>query len=275
MAEKKLDEPAPKGLEIKGEKGKENITITLGDDVDLGKIITYLKGSNIIHNEEPEENGKYYQICNNFTITIQMSGEKQNDIYGLELKNQNVLFYNTKKQEIHFNVGNKWATGNESPFTYRYKVSNKHILCSPMNRNQTNLLHNTAFRLVKDKYGNLSWFKTTNDGKIYMINNANVKEKDIEDIDNNQWVEISHTYGSNIATCFTNSISDYTGVKDENRPLPIKWFGRKLVGQDGITGKCLWGKGCCGCFNGSGYNESAMYSKEDEQNNGIDTTSKH
>ncbi|MBQ7552560.1 MAG: hypothetical protein IJT15_03895 [Rickettsiales bacterium] len=73
-------------------------------------------------------------------------------------------------------------------------------------------------------------------------------------------MQISHIYGSNIHDWWRYSIDNYYNINDNDEPSPIKRFGRTLIGQNGMTGECLWGRGCLSCCN-SGYNDESFYSK--------------
>ena len=121
----------------------------------------------------------------------------------------------------------------------------------------------------KDTNGNLSLFKDGEDGNVYILNKVNtgqdaimqtISTQKFEDIEQKNFTKISHTYGSNIRDWWRYSIDNYYNINDNDKPSPIKRFGRTLIGQNGMTGECLCGRGCLSCCN-SGYNDESFYSK--------------
>ena len=262
MEEKKLDEPTPKGLEIKDEEGKENITITLGDDVNLGKIVDYLVDEkHIARSITQDGNGNYfYEPVNNATITIKMCGEDQDDTYSVKMspdKDGDLFKYDKKDKEIVCN-----GDGIErSEFGYRVKCRNNCIACDIIDNKI--YLTDHMYYLIKDIEGNLSWLKTTKDEKPYMCN-AKGKNSDPEKIHNNEWKQIRHTFWSNISHWYMNNFDDF----DDNikkQTSKIKRFGRLFIGQQDMTGDCLCGTGCCS-FTPSGYNEYDFYKEKQNDN---------
>lgn len=104
---------------------------------------------------------------------------------------------------------------------------------------------------------------------LYILNKVNTNDSNImkqistqkfKDIKQKNFMQISHIYGSNIHDWWRYSIDNYYNINDNDEPSPIKRFGRTLIGQNGMTGECLWGRGCLSCCN-SGYNDESFYSK--------------
>ena len=261
MVEKKLDKQTPKGLEIEGEEGEENITITLGDDVNLEQIVDYLVDKKHITQIEQDENGDcVYRSVKKATITIKMCGKDQNDTYSFKMSpyGDGELFQYRKKYKYILCDGDGIKT---SDIFYRFKCRNNYITCKTID-NQ-NLLIKSRYGLVKDIKGNLSWCKTTKDGKVYMCN-AKDQNIDPDRIDKNKWKPIRYRFWSNIYHWYLNNFDDF----DDNikkQTSKIKRFGRLFIGQESMTGDWLCGKGCCG-LTPSGYNEYDFY-KEKPNNN--------
>ena len=131
MAEKKIDEPTPKGLEIKGEKGKANITITLGDDVNLEQIVDYLVDKEYIKQAEQDEEGNCcYKLANDATkITIKMCGKDQNDTYSVKMspdKDGKLFKYDKKNKDISCDGGGI----DISEKYHRFRCQNNYIACA-------------------------------------------------------------------------------------------------------------------------------------------------
>lgn len=255
MEEKKLDEPTPKGLEIKDEEGKENITITLGDDVNLEKIVTYLVNKKYIKQTGGDKVRNYfYKPVNNATITIKMRGEEQDDTYSVKMSPDEYgdLFKYDKKDKYIACNGNGI---NKVEWYKRFKCQNNCILCYPIDKSD--------YSLFKDIEGNLSWLKTTKDEKPYMCN-AKDKNSDPENIDEKEWKPIQHTFWSNIDHWYKNNLDDFDNDAKE-QPSKIKRFGRLFIGQQNMTGNWLCGSGCCS-FTPSGYNEYDFYQKKQNDN---------
>lgn len=261
MVEKKLNEPTPKGLEIKCEEGKENITITLGDDVDLGKIIQWLVEKQRIQQfKYKQDKPSSYKLRNDKdTITIKMQGNRQDDVYGVQMmadeKRNNLLFgYDEKRKKLFFN--------NDLQGNFRYVCRNKNIQCLTTEQS-SNLLALTGYYLEKDVEGNLSWYKTTKDGKVYMCN-ATGQNGDPECIDDEKWKPIRHTFWSNIYQWYWNNFDDFDD-EIKKQTSEKKRFGRLFIGQQNITGDWLCGSGCCS-FTPSGYNEYDFYKEKPNDN---------
>ena len=119
------------------------------------------------------------------------------------------------------------------------------------------------YSLVKDIKGNLSWCKTTKNGKVYMCN-AKDKDSDPEKINDNEWMPIRHTFWSNIDQWYVNNFEDF-GDEIKKQTSKIKRFGRLFIGQQNMTGDWLCGTGCCSCTN-SGYNEYDFYKEKQNDN---------
>ena len=262
MAEKKLDEPTPKGLEIKGEKGKANITITLGDDVNLKQIVDYLVYKKHITQEAQDEEGNcLYNLANNATkITIRMCGKDKNDTYSVKMlpdKDGKLFKYYKKDKDISCDGDKIKKDGNN----YRFTCRNNYIICDKIDNK--NLLTTSMYSLVKDIKGNLSWCKTTKNGKVYMCN-AKDKDSDPEKINDNEWTPIRHTFWSNIDQWYVDDFEDF-GDEIKKQTSKIKRFGRLFIGKQDMAGNWLCGTGCCSCTN-SGYNEYDFYKEKQNDN---------
>ncbi|MBQ7552246.1 MAG: hypothetical protein IJT15_02250 [Rickettsiales bacterium] len=261
MAEKKLDEPAPKGLEIKGEKGKENITITLGDDVDFKQIVDYLVDKKHITQAGQDDEG-IYKLANDTTkITIKMCGKDQNDTYSITMQpyGNGKLFKCDKKYKYIFCEGD--GIGISKKY-HRFKCRNNYIVYREIDNK--NLLTNSSCSLVKDIKGNLSWFKPTKDGKVYMCNAKDNKNSDPEHIDDKEWKPIRHTFRSNVNDWYWHNFDDFDD-EIKKQTSKIKRFGKLFICQQNMTGDWLCGTGCCSCTN-SGYNEYDFYKEKQNDN---------
>ena len=134
----------------------------------------------------------------------------------------------------------------------------------------------TYLSICKDSKGNLSWYQENKNGKVYMWNHFDANEGKCV-VDNNNypsaeltkpWKPIKNTYGSNITAWWHTKIDDYDKIDEEDRPSSMKRLGRVLIGQDNMTGECLWGHGCLSCC-GSRLNEEPFYSTINVNNDKI------
>lgn len=245
----------PKGLNI--DEQNKQATITLGNDVDLNKIIEYLKNKEIVSQEsdKPDENGDLEYISNNYSIIFTICGDNnKQDKYSHTIE-QGKCFKFDKK--CIYSVGSSPEAFVFSDLIdfYGDEINNE-------------LAKNTHLLLKKDSRGNLSWYQENKNGKVYMCNHL---ESDKCITENNhcpdpantdKWKPIKHTLGSNIYSWWWHNIDDYSSIPEKsNRLFPMKRFCRALIGLDNTTGECLCGSGSLSCFGGSGYNEKPFYSK--------------
>lgn len=272
-----LQPDSPSGLKIQEQDSTRNITITLGDDVNFGKIIHYLAWHKIIDKmyNPFDDDLNYFSIKKNCQINIEIPGESAQDTFRLKLHEdmyddnrgpQKPLIYDCTKQRLHITSDHK-----EEFAVYKNYIETCHAPSFGLSA----YYYPPYYRVCKDHVGNLSLFKEDNDGNVYMFNGAigairknnktmeQISGKPLSNIPQNMFRKISHTYGSNILSWWRCNIDEYSSVY--NKPSPIKRFGRILIGQNGMTGQCLWGSGCCSCDN-SGYNDAYFLNKDDINN---------
>lgn len=93
----------PVGLTIKNINEACDITITLGDDVNLKQIVDYLFDNEHITHAGQDKEG-IYKLANDATkITIKMCGQDQNDTYSVKMlpgKYGTLFMYNKKDKLI-------------------------------------------------------------------------------------------------------------------------------------------------------------------------------
>ena len=226
----------PSGLTIQEQGSPHNITITLGDKVNFGEIINYLKTKGIIDEMYNllDDDLKYFSIKKNYQINIEIPGESTQDTFRLKLHEgmyadngqaQKPLIYDCTKQRLHITSNN-----NEEFAVYKNYIET----CHPPALASSAYYYPPYYRVCKDHLGNLSLFKEDNDGNVYMLNGAigairknnktmeQISGKPLSDIPRNMFRKISHTYGSNILSWWRFNIDEYSV---DNKPSPIKRFG--------------------------------------------------
>ena len=255
----------PKCLDIDEQNSK--VTITLGDGVDLNEIVEYLRSKNIVSrtSNKPDEYGNLTYNSDNYNITFTINGKKKTlDQYSHTISNNNIFYFNINEKCIWY------ATTDDEISMYSDRLKIRSLTQdATANKTEPFIVKNTILSLSRDSRGNLSWYQINKDGKVYMRNHFDANEKQFVIINNNYpsaeltkpWKPIKNTYVSNIRTWWGTNINDYDDVEENDRPSSMKRLGRVLIGQDNMTGECLWSHGCLSCC-GSGYNEEPFYNTE-------------
>ena len=269
MAQKEEEqEKLPEGLKV--DKDSKQVTITLGDGVDLNKIIEYLIAEDFVYESwsQPYKNGGYvtYYGQSDYKFIFTINGNDQQDKYSVSIKQHyyNAEFHKNKEGRIVFNISQDRRAGVQSDIIWLDTDSS----------NDPYYVNQIQPYILKDKKGNLSWYQMRKDGKMYMRNHLENKNRIADDNDfpepepDNQWKPIKHTYGSNITAWWKYNIDDYDKIEEDDRPSSMKRLGRVLIGQDNMTGECLWGHGCLSCC-GSRLNEEPFYSTINVNNDKI------
>ena len=277
MAQKEEEqEKLPKGLAIENKGDGKQATITLGDGVDLNKIIEYLRNKNIVSQLDDGQKTElavkmfdkstynsvdFFNVNQDNIIIFTIKGKNNNDKYSVsrDSKDQHPSIIKTKDGTIALGA---WSS--------TFVSSDKIEWCTPDK-------HYISHYICKDKAGDLSWYQVRQDGKVYMHKHLIKKQQGhtylVSDNDchyfyGDEFKPIKHTYGSNIKAWWEHNIDDYDKIEEDDRPSSMKRLGRVLIGQDNMTGECLWGHGCLSCC-GSGLNEEPFYSTINVNNDKI------
>ena len=234
----------PNGLIV----NDNQITITLGDGIDLLKIMNYLRDQGIVSIKDEKDYMRIYiEKSKARDFNIKMCGKDKDDIFSINLNavhlkqdgesnpNGEAIFYNKAKQHLEFRSATDEYIATHNNYIETYNLSDVYTL--------------PHFCVRKDTNGNLSLFKDCEDGNVYILNKVNtgqdaimqaISTQKFKEIEQENFTKISHTYGSNIRDWWKYSIDDYSNIDDNDKPSPIKRFGRTLIGQNGMTGQCLW-----------------------------------